>query len=62
VQEFHERLAQKVGIAPEMAARYARHPGDVVGDAMPGPPPDLPAADPAFDLFEDRALDARVLE
>ena len=35
VWEFHERFAQKGGIAPEMAARYARHVGDVLGDAVP---------------------------
>jgi hypothetical protein len=45
-----------------MAARYDQHLGDVPGDAVPGPTPDLPAADPAFDLFEDCALDTRVLE
>ncbi len=33
--EFHERFAQKAGIAPEMATRYARHVGDVLGDAIP---------------------------
>lgn len=37
--EFHERLAQKAGIAPEMAARYARHLGNVLGNAVPGLPP-----------------------
>jgi len=35
VWEVDERLAQKAGIAPEMAARYTRHVGDVLGDAMP---------------------------
>ncbi len=35
VWEFHERFAQKAGIAPEMATRYARHVGDVLGDAVP---------------------------
>lgn len=35
VWEFHERFAQKTSIAPEMATRYARHVGDVLGDAVP---------------------------
>ena len=39
VWEFHERLAQKAGITPEMAARYDRHLGDVPDDAVPALPP-----------------------
>jgi uncharacterized protein (DUF2267 family) len=35
VWEFYERFAQRAGIAPEMATRYARHVGDVLGDAVP---------------------------
>ncbi len=35
VWEFHQRLAQRAGIAPEHAARYARHLGSVLGDAVP---------------------------
>ena len=35
VWEFYERFAQKAGIIPEMATRYARHVGDVLGDAVP---------------------------
>ncbi len=35
VWEFHERLAQRAGIAPEHATRYARHVGSVLGDAVP---------------------------
>ena len=35
VWEFYERFAQEAGIAPEMATRYARHVGDVLGDAVP---------------------------
>lgn len=32
---FHERLAQKAGIAPEHATRYARHVGGVLGAVVP---------------------------
>ena len=35
VWEFHERLAQKAGITPEHAARYPRHVGSILGDAVP---------------------------
>lgn len=35
VWEFYERFAQRAGIAPEMATHYARHVGDVLGDAVP---------------------------
>ena len=35
VWEFHERLARKAGIAPTHAARYARHVGSVLGEAVP---------------------------
>lgn len=33
--EFFERFAQKASITPEMATRYARHVGDILGDAVP---------------------------
>ncbi|HZC20002.1 MAG TPA: hypothetical protein VE225_09850 [Rubrobacteraceae bacterium] len=32
---FHEWLAQKAGIAPEHATRYARHVGNVLGAVVP---------------------------
>jgi uncharacterized protein (DUF2267 family) len=35
VWEFYERLAQKAGIAPTHATRYARYVGNVLGDAVP---------------------------
>lgn len=35
VWEFHERLARKAGTAPTHAARYARHVGGVLADALP---------------------------
>ncbi len=35
VQEFHERLALKAGIAPTQAARYARQVGGVLANALP---------------------------
>lgn len=35
VWEFYERLAQKAGIAPTHATRYARHIGSVLGAAVP---------------------------
>ncbi len=35
VWEFYERLSQKAGLAPEHAARYARHVGNVLGGAVP---------------------------
>ena len=35
VWEFYERFAQKAGLAPEMAAYYARHVGDMLSGAVP---------------------------
>jgi uncharacterized protein (DUF2267 family) len=35
VWEFYERFAQKAGIAPTHATRYARHLGSVLGDSVP---------------------------
>jgi hypothetical protein len=61
VWEFHERLAQKASITPEMPPATTGTSGTYPATRCRGSPY-LPAADPAFDLFEDRALDARVLE
>ena len=35
VCEFYERFAQRAGIAPEEATRYARHIGDALSGALP---------------------------
>ena len=35
VWEFHERLASRAAVAPEQAARYARHVGVALGGRVP---------------------------